>query len=246
MLPAPPKPEHTANSPVGTRHRTLLLLRIDVHPADGMVGPKATPKFRPTPDLGGGCAAAPWTGGSSAATPQWWGVAIGPALDGSRVGRRPPPDPGDGRAAAPWTGGSHAATPGQLWVQEVADPFVFSFPYRDYPPRSSSPSSSDVVELPPISRSGVAAWGSGWEEDFWLFFFFLKTKRVKEGDDPVFLPTLTFFVFFFLFHADMSTSYWWAKRWWFLPPPNRSYSLLNSIHTCHVFFKSAIHFALYT
>jgi hypothetical protein len=60
--------------------------------------------------------------------------------------------------------------------------FVFSFPYRDYPPRSSSPSSSDAVELPPSSRSNVAAWGSGWEEDFWfLFLFFLKTKRVKEG-----------------------------------------------------------------
>lgn len=41
----------------------------------------------------------------------------------------------------------------------------------------------------------------------------------------MFLPTLTFFVFF-LFHADMSTSNWWAKRWWFLPPPNKSYSLL--------------------
>jgi len=55
----------------------------------------------------------------------------------------------------------------ELRVQEVADPFVFSFPYRDYPPRSYSPLSSDAVELPPISRFGVAAWS--------------KTKRVKEG-----------------------------------------------------------------
>jgi len=23
-----------------------------------------------------------------------------------------------------------------------------------------------------ISGSGVAAWGSGWEEDFWFLFFF--------------------------------------------------------------------------
>jgi hypothetical protein len=75
MLPAPPRPEHAANSRVGTCHRTLLLLRINVHPADGMVGPKATPRFGPTPDLGGGCEAAPWTGVSRAATPQWLGVA---------------------------------------------------------------------------------------------------------------------------------------------------------------------------
>jgi hypothetical protein len=122
------------------------------------------------------------------------------------MARRPPPDPGDGCAASPWTGGSRAAgggreaTLGQLWVQEVADPFVFSFPYRDYRPRSSSPSNSDAVELPPISRSDVATWGSGWEEDFWFLvfgFFFLKTKRVKEeGWSGVFVDTYIFHVFF--------------------------------------------------
>jgi len=129
---------------------------------------------------------------------------------------RPPPS---GRV---WSRGHPRPTLGQrscrsvrllLPVQGLPITFVFSFEFR------RRGVADPAVELPPSSRSGVAAWGNGWEEDFWFFF----SKDWRKEDDPVFLPTLIFFVFF-LFHADMSTYYWWAKRWWFLPPPNRSYS----------------------
>jgi hypothetical protein len=96
------------------------------------------------------------------------------------LARKPPPDLEDGRAASPWTRGSRAATPGQLWVQE--EPIL---PVQGLPTSfgsvtlSSSPSNSKAVELP-ISESGVAAWGNGWEEDFLVFFFFSKDRK-SEG-----------------------------------------------------------------
>jgi len=76
---------------------------------------------------------------------------------------------------SPVAGGGRAAIPGQLWVQAVRlllpvqglpTTFVFSFEFR------RRGVADPTVELPPSSRSGVAAWGSGWEEDFLFFFFF--------------------------------------------------------------------------
>jgi hypothetical protein len=132
----------------------------------------------------------PWTGGGCTVL----GVAIGPALNGSRVGPKATPRPRG------WPRG-RTATPQRNFVSKKSQ----SFPSRDYPPRSSSPSSSNAVELPirPWSchRSRGPAWGSGWEEDFWfgLVFFFLSFWRLKElrkEDDSVFCQHLLFLCFF--------------------------------------------------
>jgi hypothetical protein len=69
-----PSRSETATVRVGRRRHNQAKPDGEWRP-DRRVGPKATPRFGPTPDPGGGCAAAPWTGGSRVATPQWSGVA---------------------------------------------------------------------------------------------------------------------------------------------------------------------------